>query len=406
MLIEHLLDVGEAEAAHELSVGDLDSFYKAARHSFDADDSFKVRARERVVRLQSGDPATLRLWRLLVDESKTYFMAVYGRLAVRLTGADFFGESYYHDQLQSIVDELDAKGLLRISDGALCAFPPGFTNRAGEPLPLIVRKADGGFGYGATDLATIRDRIQNRHATRMIYVVGLPQSQHLALVFAVARAAGWLAPPIRAEHVGHGSVLGPDGKMLRSRSGGAVKLVELLDEAVTRAYAATGPDLDEPTRAAVARAVGIGAVKYADLAVDRGKDYVFDLDRMLAFEGNTAAYLQFAYARIRSIFRRGAVEPLQDVKGLTLAEPAERALALELLAYGPLVVELGETLEFHRLATYLHDLAVALTGFLESCPVLRSDGDVRTSRLALCELAARTLAHGLSLLGIESPERM
>jgi arginyl-tRNA synthetase len=406
MLIEHLLDVGEAEAAHELSVGDLDGFYKAARRAFDSDGAFAARSRERVVLLQSGDPTTLRLWRRLVDESTTYFMAVYNRLGVRLTEADFFGESYYHDQLQSIVDELDGKGLLSVSEGALCVFPPGFTNRAGEALPLIVRKADGGFGYGGTDLATIRHRLRVREATRLVYVVGVPQSQHLAMVFAVAQMAGWLAPPARAEHVGHGSILGADGKMLKSRAGAAVKLVDLLDEAVARAYALANPELDEATRHAVARAVGIGAVKYADLSIDRAKDYVFDLDRMLSFDGNTSAYLQFAYTRIRAIFGKGAVEPPQDVQGLTLTEPAERALALELLAFGSLVVELGETLEFHRLATYLHGLAVAFTAFYETCPVLRSEGEVRVTRLVLCELTARTLAQGLALLGIESPERM
>lgn len=293
MLVEHLLDVGESEAAHELSVGDLNGFYKAARAKFDADDAFKDRARKRVVLLQSGDQTTLRLWRTLVEESQKYFLAVYGILGVRLTENDFFGESYYNDQLQSVVDELDELGLLRESDGAQCVFPAGYTNRNGDPLPIIVKKGDGGFGYGATDLATIRHRLRNLQATRLLYVVGLPQQQHLEMIYDVARDAGWLVPPARAEHVGHGSILGDDGKMLRTRAGASVKLVDLLEEAVVRASAVIAekaPELDEDTRAAVARAVGIGAVKYADLSTDRRKDYVFDYDRMLSFEGNTAPY--------------------------------------------------------------------------------------------------------------------
>jgi arginyl-tRNA synthetase len=410
MLVEHLLDIGESAAAHELSVGDLNGFYKAARVKFDADDAFKGRARKRVVLLQSGDETTLRLWRTLVDESKKYFLAVYGMLGVRLTEDDFFGESYYNYQLQSVVDELDELGLLRESDGAQCVFPAGYTNRSGDPLPIIVKKGDGGFGYGATDLATIRHRLRNLQATRLLYVVGLPQQQHLEMIYDVARDAGWLVPPARAEHIGHGSILGDDGKMLRTRAGASVKLVDLLDEAVVRASAVIAekaPELDEDTRATVARAVGIGAVKYADLSTDRRKDYVFDYDRMLSFEGNTAPYLQYARARICSIFRRAGVEqPLTNVDWLVIAEPAERALALELLEFGNVVTEVSETLEFHKLANYLYSLASAFTSFYEKCPVLRSEGDVKLSRLALCDVTARTLELGLGLLGIEAPDQM
>jgi arginyl-tRNA synthetase len=406
MLIEHLLDIGEAEAAHELSVGDLDSFYKAARRSFDGDEAFKARARQRVVLLQTGDAATLRLWDLLVTGSKKYFMAVYERLGVRLSTDDFVGESFYNPQLASLVDELEERRLLRDSDGAACVFVDGFTGRDGAALPLIVRKSDGGFGYGATDLATIKHRLVKRGASRLIYVLGAPQSQHLAMVFAVARAAGWLTPAARAQHIAFGSVLGKDGKMLRSRSGETVKLSDLLDEAVARAQLASASTVDAAVLPDVARSIGIGAVKYADLSTSHNKDYVFDFDRMLAFEGNTGAYLQFAYVRIRGIFRRGQLAPPRDVRTLSLAEPVERALALELLGFAPLVTELGESLEFHRLAGYLHGLAVALTAFIETCPVLRASGDVRASRLALCELTARTLAQGLIILGIDTPERM
>ncbi|MGE7436031.1 arginine--tRNA ligase, partial [Kitasatospora sp. NPDC001175] len=286
MLVEHLLDLGESEAAHELSVGDLNGFYQAARTKFDADDAFKDRSRRRVVLLQGGDETTLRLWRTLVEESKKYFMTVYGLLGVRLTADDFVGESRYNDQLHSVMDELEEQGLLRDSAGARCVFPGDHRNRDGEPLPVIVRKSDGGFGYGATDLATIRHRLRNLAATRLLYVVGLPQQQHLEMVHQTAREAGWLAPPARAEHIGFGSVLGSDGRMLRTRAGASVKLVDLLEEAVARASAVIAeknPGLDEETRSRVARAVGIGAVKYVDLSTDRRKDYVFDYDRMLSF---------------------------------------------------------------------------------------------------------------------------
>ncbi|SEF92904.1 arginyl-tRNA synthetase [Thermomonospora echinospora] len=409
MLVEHLLDIGEAEAAHELSVGDLNAFYQAARRKFDADESFQERSRRRVVLLQSGDEATLRLWQMLINESQKYFLAVYDLLGATLGPDDFFGESHYNDQLESVVDELADLGLLRDSEGAKCVFPAGYTGREGDPLPLIVRKSDGGFGYAATDLATIRHRLRKLHATRLLYVVGLPQQMHLGMVFQTAREAGWLAPPARAEHIGFGSVLGSDGKILRTRAGASVKLVDLLAEAVSRAsaiIAEKNPDLDADTRAAVARAVGIGAVKYADLSTDRVKDYVFDYDRMLSFDGNTAPYLQYARARICSIFRRGGVEPPRDAGAPVLAEPAERALALQLLGFEGLIAEVSQNLEFHRLAQYLYGLASAFTSFYEKCPVLQAEGEVRTSRLVLCDLTARTLELGLGLLGIESPDQM
>jgi arginyl-tRNA synthetase len=408
MLIEHLIDIGETEAAQELAVGDLNRFYQAARKKFDADDAFKDRARGRVVLLQSGDPDTLRLWEILVTESKAYFLTVYDRLGVLLNEQDFFGESFYNDQLQSVVDELDRLGLLRLSDGALCVFPAGFKNRRGEPLPLIVQKTDGGFGYAATDLATIRRRLRVLGATRLLYVVGLPQRQHLEMIFETAREAGWLVPPARAEHVGHGSILGEDGKILRTRAGASVKLVDLLDEAIARATAIVAEKnsaLDEQARARVAQAVGIGAVKYADLSTQRSKDYVFDYDRMLSFDGNTAPYLQYAHARICSIFRRSGLEP-PDAKHVIVTEPAERALAIELLAFAGVVTEVAGDLECHRLAQYLYGLASAFTDFYERCPVLRAEGEVRTSRLVLCDLTARTLKLGLGLLGIAAPDQM
>ena len=395
MLIEHLVDTDDTGR----SMGDLSEFYREARRKFDADDDFRDRSRRRVVALQSGDERTRQLWRALVDRSVAYFDDVYTRLGVRLTDADILGESGYHDQLEPVAGELERLGLLRESDGAQCVFPSGFTNRDGEPLPLIVRKGDGGYGYDTTDLAAIRYRIHDLKATRLLYVVGSPQREHFQMVFRTAREAGWLTDGVRVEHVGFGSMLGADGKMLRTRAGRTVRLTELLDEAVERA-AATQRVSDH----SVARAVGIGAVKYADLSTDRLRDYTFDYDRMLAFEGNSGPYLQYAHARIQSIFRRAG--PDAEPGPIRVTEQAERELVLTLLAWPDVVVELGDTLEPHRLCTYLYGLATAFTGFFERCPVLRAEPEVRASRLALCALTARVLVLGLDLLGIEAPPRM
>ncbi|TDC38908.1 arginine--tRNA ligase [Micromonospora sp. 15K316] len=408
MLIEHLVDPGEPGAAQELSMGDLDSFYKAARAKFDVDEAFRERSRRRVVALQGGDEATLRLWRLLVEQSERYFLTVYDLLDVTLTERDFHGESSYNDLLGPVVEELDRLGLLRESAGAACVFPPGFVGRDGASLPLIVRKSDGGYGYPATDLAAIRHRTGTLGATRLLYVVGLPQRQHFEMVYAAAGQAGWLGPPARAEHVGFGSILGSDGRMLRSRAGGSVKLVGLLEEAIARATALArerNPELGEVEAAEVGRAVGIGAVKYADLSSDRNRDYVLDWERMLSLDGNTAPYLQYAYSRIRSIFRRAGVAAQPDA-GISLAEPAERALAFELVGFAGVVGAVAVNLEFHHLAGYLYRLAATFSTFYERCPVLRADGPVRESRLVLCDLTARVLQQGLYLLGIRTPERM
>ncbi|MGW0215382.1 arginine--tRNA ligase [Micromonospora chokoriensis] len=408
MLIEHLADLGEAEAAHELSMGDLDTFYRAARLKFDADEAFRERSRSRVVALQGGDERTRRLWRLLVEQSERYFLTVYDLLDVTLSAGDFLGESAYNDLLAGVVDDLDGLGLLTPSDGADCVFPPGFAGRGGDPLPLIVRKSDGGYGYPATDLAALRQRTGELGATRLVYVVGLPQRQHFAMVFAVARAAGWLSPPAHAEHLGFGSILGADGRMLRSRAGESVKLVGLLEEAVARANdlaLSRNPELDAEAAAEVGRAVGIGAIKYADLATDRTKDYVLDWERMLSLEGNTAPYLQYAYARVRSMVRRAGTDARLDAP-VVLAAPAERALTVELLGFAGVVTEVERTLEFHQLAGYLHRLATAFNAFYEHCPVLRAADDLRESRLLLAELTARTLRQGLHLLGIRTVDRM
>jgi len=413
MLIEHLIDLG-GPANASTSITDLDEFYRDARAKFDGSPDFAERSRKRVVLLQGGDEPTLALWRAFVETSTRYFGAVYEKLGIGLTEADVRGESFYNPLLPGVITALEEKGLARLSDGAVCAFPEGFTNKEGEPLPLIVRKQDGGYGYATTDLAAIRYRTGELGATLVLYVVGAPQQQHFAMVFATARSAGWLAEPARAEHVAFGSILGPDKKMFKTRAGGTVKLAELLQEAVQRAgdaIATKNPDLDAATRADVARMIGIGALKYVDLSSDRIKDYVFDWDRMLAFEGNAAPYLQYAHARIRSIQRRAEAADVAAAKAdglpILLREPAERALAIELLGFGAAVAGVAETFQPHRLCTYLYGLASKFTAFFETCPVLKAESEeIRRSRLALAELTARVLARGLSLLGIEAPERM
>ena len=421
MLIEHLIDTagdGSGDVASvsagaaRTDVADLNAFYRAARAKFDGDASFAERSRARVVALQSGDADSRALWQVLVDTSTTYFSDAYRRLEVTLTPDDFAGESTYDPVLDDVVDELTAAGILTVDDGALCAFPPGFLGREGEPLPLIVRKADGGYGYAATDLAALRHRVRDLEATELLYVVGAPQHDHLEMVFAVGRMAGWVTNDIHPEHVAFGSVLGEDGKMFRTRAGDSIRLADLVDEAVQRAASlvdAKSTDLDTAAADDVATAIGIGAVKYADLSSDRVKDYVFAWDRMLALTGNTAPYLQYAHARMCSILTkadpddRAAATP----DAVVLAEPAEHALAMALLGLDAAVWACIDRRAPHRLCTYLYDLATTYTSFYEACPVLRAeDAAVRRSRLALCALTAEVLATGLSLLGIRAPERV
>jgi arginyl-tRNA synthetase len=417
MLIEHLVDLGETAGADALSLGELDVFYKAARTKFDDDDEFKERARQRVVLLQSGDDETLRLWKLLVTMSTQYFNEVYDKLGVLLTDADLAPESKYQPSLAVVLERLRAAGLLTESDGAQVVFPPGFTNRDGDPLPLIVQARTGGFNYATSDLACVIDRVEREGADRLLYVVGVPQAQHFEMVFAVAEMAGWLPAAEKtadgrspATHVAFGSILGDDRKMLKSRGGQSVKLVDLLDEAVERARSAVAeknPSLSEDVKDAVARAVGIGAIKYADLSNDRMRDYVFDWERMLSFDGNTAPYLQYAHARICSIFRKAGVERA-SVRGVQpdLSDPHERTLGIRLLGYDRAVWETLDRYSPHRLCTYLYDLASDFTSFYEHCPVLKADDETRRSRLALCETTASILSHGLGLLGIDAPEQM
>jgi arginyl-tRNA synthetase len=408
MLIEHLVDTDQ-DGGGDHTITDLNGFYQEARKKFDADPAFADRSRLRVVALQHGDERTLALWRQLVAESTRHFQQVYELLGVTLTDDDRYGESFYNPMLDDTVADLDRKGLTTISDGAVCVFPPGFTNRDGEPLPLIVRKRDGGYGYAVTDLATVRYWVGERGATDLLYVVGTPQAQHFQMVFAVSRAAGYLTRDDQAVHLNFGSILGEDGKTIRTRAGGAIKLVELLSEAVDQAAAtmADRTELDERTRADVAHAVGIGAVKYADLSSDRAKDYVFTWAKMLAKDGNTAVYLQYANARIRSVLRRAGAAP-EPGTPVSLTDPAERALALALVRLPAAIDAATEAYVPHKLCAYLYETATTFTAFYERCPILAADvpPDVRASRLTLAWSTSRVLVLGLSLLGIEAPERM
>ncbi|GAA2146533.1 arginine--tRNA ligase [Nocardioides koreensis] len=412
MLIEHLLDVGEGSAEAEALVDDPNTFYQAARAKFDASspdeqESFATRSRRRVVALQAGDPDTLRLWQELIDLSTSYFNSIYSALDVTLTDADLAGESTYNDELAGICDELEAAGIATMSEGALCVFLDGHTGREGRPVPLIIRKSDGGYGYATTDLATIRHRVRDLHADRILYVIGAPQHLHLQMVFETARRAGWLPDEVEVVHVRIGNVLGPDGKILRTRSGAPVRLRALLDEAVERAAAVLAdaqPTLSEEDRKVIAHQVGIGAVKYADLSVAHDSEYTFDLDRMVSPTGNTGPYLQYAAARIRSILRKAGSTPDRPI---LQTEPAERDLMLTLLGFGDVVAGVGASLEPHRLCTYLFDLAQTFTAFYDRCPVLKApDEDVRGSRLRLCGVTLAVLEQGLALLGITAPERM
>jgi arginyl-tRNA synthetase len=408
MLIEYSLEAGQGATYAALAAGDFTAFYQAARAQFDADEAFAERARRRVATLQAGDPESLRLWQVLVDASMEYLRMIYARLNITLTDADMDPESFYNPMLADVCAELEDRGIAVISEGALCAFPPGFTGRDGKPIPLILRKSDGGYGYATTDTAAIRYRLLDLKATRLIYVVGSEQAQYLQMVFAVAREAGWLTDEASAEHAAIGLVTGPDGKRLKTRTGEQVKLITLIDEAVERAGRVIADRYDDPVqRDQIAEAVGIGALKYGDLSVARESSYTFDFDRMLALTGNTGPYLQYATARIRSIFRKAGLDPDGAAGPVQITAAAERALALTLLGFGRAVQQSARTAEPHHLAGYLFDLASAFTAFYEACPVLQpEDPRVRESRLALCALVLRVLVTGLGLLGIPVPDRM
>ncbi|WP_229739764.1 arginine--tRNA ligase [Nocardia rhizosphaerihabitans] len=391
------------------SVSALDSLYKAARKLFDSDPGFADRARTRVVALQAGDPDTVARWREIVAESEKSFGAIYDRLGVLLTPDDYVGESFYNDQLADTVTELVDKGVAVDSDGAVVVLSEQVTGPDDQPAVLMARKRDGGYGYDSTDLATIRYRIASLHADRLLYVTDSRQALHFQLVFEAARRVGWLTDAIEVDHVAYGTILGPDGKPFKTRAGGTVRLMDLLDEAVARVRAVVAeknPDLSSAELDTIAEQAGIGAVKYADLSTSRVKDYSFDPDRMTALNGNTGVYLQYAHARVCSILRKAGAATPAVVDSAGPLEPAERELALALDGYGTVLAEAADALEPHRLAGYLYDLARAYTSFYDSCPVITADEPIRSNRIALCQLTARTLALGLGQLGMAAPQRM
>jgi len=405
MLLTYMHEVG----ANSGELADLEQFYRAAKERFDADADFAERSRRTVVRLQAGDADTLAHWQRFIDVSLSHCQAVYDRLGVLLTPEDVRAESDYNDRLPAIVRTLAAKGLLSESDGAQCVFLDEFTGKDGKPLPVIVQKSDGGYLYATTDLAAVQFRAEELAADRVLYFTDARQSLHFRQIFAVAKAAGLAPESLSLEHRPFGAMLGADGKPFKPRSGEVVKLTELLDEAVLRARAQVterNPELDGAAADRIAEAVGIGAVKYADLAKNRTSDYVFDWDQMLAFDGNTAPYLLYAYARLKSLFRRGEV----DLEALTgtpeLTEPAERALAVTLLRLQEVLEQVAAEALPHLLCAYLYDLATALSRFYEDCPVLSAPEPQRSGRLVLCRRAAAVLETGLGLLGLKTLERM
>lgn len=409
MLIEHMIESGVADRGE---VADLNAFYRDAKERFDEDPAFAERARSRVVALQGGDADTLALWRTLVTVSKRHFDGIYERLDIDRSLLEYRGESAYNDDLDDVIAGLDEAGLLRESEGALVVYPDGFKGRDGEAMPMIVRKRDAGYLYATTDLAAARYRLNVLGARRIVYVTDARQSQHFAMVFQTMREAGWAGREIRLDHVPFGTILGPDRKPFKTRSGGTVRLGDVIDEAEDRAYAIVhekNPDMPEDEKRRIAHVVGVGALKYADLASERIRDYVFDWGRMLAFDGNTAPYLQNAYVRIRSIFRKADEDGIvyEGFGPVAIGEDAERALALKLLQLPAVVRGVGQTLEPHRLCNYLYELASAYHRFYERCPVLSADDDaLRRSRLRLSDTTARTLRTGLDLLGIAAVEHM
>ena len=414
MLITHLKQVAPdaLTTADAIDLGDLVAFYREAKKRFDEDESFQNTSREEVVKLQGGDATSLKAWSLLCDQSRREFQKIYDRLDIRLNER---GESFYNPHLPAVVDDLKASGLMVIDDGAGCVFLDGVTGKEGKPLPLIVQKSDGGFNYATTDLAAIRYRLgsDGDSSKRVIYVTDAGQASHFAGVFQVAQRAGWVPAGASLEHVPFGLVQGEDGKKLKTRSGETVRLKDLLDEAVERAEADLRRRLSEEERSEseafihkVATTVGLAAVKYADLSTNRITNYQFSFDRMLALSGNTAPYLLYAVVRISGIARKGGALDAEPPQQLIFSQPQEWALVRQLLQLDAVLHEVESDLLPNRLCSYLFELSQVFNRFYDQVPVLKAEEPARSSRLALCRLAADSLKLGLGLLGIPSLERM
>lgn len=406
MLVAYLIEQQQNGRA-DLELADLEQFYRNAKVRFDEDKNFADTARDYVVKLQSGDTSVLALWQQFVQTSLQHAQAVYKKLGLKLLSADVTGESFYNDQLQSTVNELLAKGIAVDSDGTKVVFLDEFKNQDNQPAAFIIQKKDGGFLYASTDLACLRYRINTLHGNRLLYVVDARQSLHFDELFTVARKAGWLPDTVHAEHVPFGTMMGKDGKPFKTRSGDTVKLMDLLNEAVTRAsalVASKNPELSADEIAHIGEVVGIGAVKYADLSKNRTSDYIFDWDSMLSFEGNTAPYLQYAYTRVQSVFRKAGT--WDNNAAITLNEAMEQQLAVELLKFEDVLDSVANTSYPHYLAAYLYQIATLFSRFYEACPILKADEATRNSRLQLTSLTGKTLQQGLALLGIDTLETM
>ena len=416
MLITYLREVypDALTQADALDLGDLVTFYKKAKQRFDDDEAFQTVARQAVVKLQSGDRETVQAWELLCDQSRREFQTIYDRLGIHLNER---GESFYNPFLADVVKDLQDLGLLVEDDGARCVFLEGFQNKAGNPLPLIIQKSDGGFNYATTDLAALRYRITQDQADRLIYVTDAGQENHFAQVFQVARRAGWIPDAVELTHVPFGLVQGDDGKKLKTRSGDTVRLRDLLDEAVQRAqadldtrFAADDRSESPEFKEEVSQAVGLGAVKYADLSQNRTSNYIFSYDKMLALQGNTAPYLLYAYVRVRGISRKGNIdfqtELPETFADLQLKEDSEQTLMKHILQLEDVITEVARDLFPNRLCQYLFELSQKFNQFYDRCPILQAEEPQRTSRLLLADLTAQILKLGLSLLGISVLERM
>lgn len=409
MLIAYL-EKQQNEAHEEIALSDLEAFYREAKRTYDEDPAFAERARGYVVKLQGGDEYCRKMWKRLVDITMSQNQKVYDRMNVTLSRKDVMGESLYNDMLPGIVADLKAKGLAVESEGATVVFLDEYKNKDGEPMGVIIQKKDGGYLYTTTDIACAKYRYETLHADRVLYYIDSRQHQHLQQAWTIVRKAGYVPTSVPLEHHAFGMMLGKDGKPFKTRAGGTIKLSDLLDEAVERAtklVSEKNPDMPADELAKLANTVGIGAVKYADLSKSRTTDYVFDWDNMLAFEGNTAPYMQYAYTRVLSVFRKAGIEESAVTGKTVIAEDREAALAVRLLQFEETITQVARDGTPHVMCAYLYDLAGLFSGFYEHCPILSAEDEAtKQSRLKLALLTARTLKQGLDTLGIETVERM
>lgn len=413
MIIEWMLE-NNWQPDNRHTMAELNALYKNAKKKFDDDEDFTKRARKRVVALQSGDAQTRQLWQGLVDESVRYFQTIYDRLQVLLQPEDVRGESSYNDDLSDVIDALKNAGVLTESQGAMVAFLDGFVDPNGKPLPYIVRKSDGGYLYATTDIAAARYRLNELKANRLIYVTDARQKQHFAMLFSLLRKCGWVDDSVSLEHIAFGSILGPDRKPYKTREGEVINLSTLLDEAKDKALNLVKEkqsDIDEASQQHIADVISIGAIKYADLSTDRIKDVIFNWEKMLAFEGNTAPYLQNAFVRIQAIFRKAKAQSIDWSNttnlSLSIESEHEHQLAVLLLSFSDLLDSVSVDLAIHRICHYLFEVASHFHRFYEHCPVMTAETQAqRLSRLQLCQLTANVLQTGLSLLGISTLEKM